>query len=356
MTSVDEERIYKALGDVRMPGGGGDVISAGRLSGLTVKDGTVHISINTSPEEAPLMDDVRQSCERAVAAIPGVGSVRAILTEERDLSEPPPLHPSGGDGSKGKINAEGVGAIIAVASGKGGVGKSTTAVNLALALVRSGKQVGIMDADIYGPSIPRMMGIDGQPASAGGNRLSPKESYGVKCMSMGLLVQEEEPVIWRGPMVMGALQQMLGDVDWAPLDILVIDMPPGTGDAQLTIAQETKLAGAVIVSTPQDIALLDARKGINMFRKVEVPILGIVENMSHFVCPHCGERSDIFDSGGARLTAEKYGSTFLGEIPLDIAIRETSDSGRPIVVSNANSPHAAAYMDIAEKVIDGLAD
>ena len=284
----------------------------------------------------------------------GVESVSAVLTEERAAPEASPAAGSGGGDEK--FNAEGVGAIVAVASGKGGVGKSTTAVNLALALARWGKQVGIMDADIYGPSIPRMMGIDGQPASAGGNRLIPKESYGVKCMSMGLIVQEEEPLIWRGPMVHSALEQMLNDVIWAPLDILIVDMPPGTGDAQMTLAQETQLAGAVIVSTPQDIALLDARKGINMFREVDVPILGVVENMSHFICPHCGQRSNIFDTGGARNTAANYGTEFLGEISLDMAIRETSDSGRPIVVSKAGSPHAQAYMDIAGKIIAALAN
>ncbi|MFP6735601.1 MAG: iron-sulfur cluster carrier protein ApbC [Rhodospirillales bacterium] len=352
MAKLDEERIYNVLAEVRLPGDGGDVVSAGRIDGLTLKDGAVHISISTTPVEAPMMDAVRQNCERAVAALPGVVAVSAVLTEERDAPE---VSPADSGAGQDKLNAEGVGAIVAVASGKGGVGKSTTAVNLALALARLGKQVGIMDADIYGPSIPRMMGIDGQPASAGGNRLMPKESYGVKCMSMGLIVQEEEPLIWRGPMVHSALQQMLNDVVWAPLDILIVDMPPGTGDAQMTLAQETQLAGAVIVSTPQDIALLDARKGINMFREVDVPILGIVENMSHFICPHCGERSDIFDTGGARKTAENYGTEFLGEIPLDMAIRETSDSGRPIVVSKADSPHAKAYMEIAGKIIAALA-
>ena len=352
MAKLDEERIYNVLADIRLPDDGGDIVSAGRIAGLTVKDGAVHISIGTTPEEAPMMEAVRQNCERLVTVLPGVESVSAVLTEEIAAPE---ASPAAGSGADEKLNAEGVGAIVAVASGKGGVGKSTTAVNLALALARSGKQVGIMDADIYGPSIPRMMGIDGQPASAGGNRLIPKESYGVKCMSMGLIVQEEEPLIWRGPKVHSALEQMLNDVVWAPLDILIVDMPPGTGDAQMTLAQETQLAGAVIVSTPQDIALLDARKGINMFREVDVPILGIVENMSHFICPHCGQRSNIFDTGGARKTAANYGTEFLGEIPLDMAIRETSDSGRPIVVSKADSPHAQAYMDIAGKIIAALA-
>ncbi len=244
----------------------------------------------------------------------------------------------------------GVRAIIAVASGKGGVGKSTTATNLALGLAAGGRRVGLLDADVYGPSVPRMMGISGRPTSHDGKILQPMDSYGIKCMSMGFLVAEDTPMIWRGPMVMGALEQMLRDVAWGELDVLVIDMPPGTGDAQLTIAQRVPLAGAVIVSTPQDIALLDARKGLNMFRKVDVPVLGIIENMSYFCCPNCGHRSDIFSHGGARREAGRLGVEFLGEVPLDMAIRETADGGQPIVVSRPDSPHAAAYREIAERV------
>ena len=244
----------------------------------------------------------------------------------------------------------GVKAIIAVASGKGGVGKSTTAVNLALALAAGGRSVGILDADIFGPSIPRMLGIPGRPGSSAGGKLDPMENHGVKCMSMGFLVDAESPVIWRGPMVMAALEQMMRDVAWGELDVVVVDMPPGTGDTQLTMSQRVPLAGAVIVSTPQDIALADARKGLNMFRKVDVPVLGLIENMSYFVCPHCGERSDIFSHGGARREAERLDTDFLGEIPLDIVIRETSDSGQPIVVSQPDSPHALAYLAIADKI------
>ncbi len=244
----------------------------------------------------------------------------------------------------------GVRSIIAVASGKGGVGKSTTAANLALALHANGHSVGVLDADIYGPSMPRMLGISGKPRMADGKRLEPMSNYGIKCMSMGFLVAEDTPMIWRGPMVMSALQQMLREVDWGELDIMVVDMPPGTGDAQLTMAQQVPLAGAIIVSTPQDIALLDARKGLNMFRKVDVPVLGIIENMSYFLCPHCGERSEIFSHGGARREAEALGVDFLGELPLDIAIRETSDSGHPIVISDPDSGHAKVYRAIAERV------
>jgi ATP-binding protein involved in chromosome partitioning len=246
----------------------------------------------------------------------------------------------------------GVKAIVAVASGKGGVGKSTITTNLALGLATLGLKIGILDADIYGPSQPRMLGIGGRPSSPDGKTLSPLENYGIKCMSMGFLVPEDSPMIWRGPMVSSALQQMLRDVAWGELDMLLVDMPPGTGDAQLSMSQQVPLAGAVIVSTPQDIALLDARKGLNMFRKVDVPVLGIIENMSLFVCPNCGHETHIFSHGGARLEAEKLGVEFLGEVPLDIEIRETSDSGRPIVVSNPDSPHAKTFVAIAERIRD----
>jgi ATP-binding protein involved in chromosome partitioning len=243
-----------------------------------------------------------------------------------------------------------VGAVIAVASGKGGVGKSTVAVNLAIALKALGKRVGLLDADIYGPSIPRMLGLKGKPVSKDGKKLEPMEAWGLKAISIGFLVEEDQPMIWRGPMVMTALTQLLNDVAWAPLDVLVIDMPPGTGDAQLTLTQRVALAGAVIVSTPQDIALIDARKALAMFKTTQVPVFGIVENMSTFICPHCGQASHIFGHGGARETAAKLGCDFLGEIPLHIAIRETSDSGTPITATAAQSPQAQAFIALAEKI------
>ena len=249
----------------------------------------------------------------------------------------------------------GVASIVAVASGKGGVGKSTTAVNLALALAAGGHSTGLLDADIYGPSMPRMLGLSGRPSSSDGRSLDPLENYGVKCMSMGLLVDEETPMIWRGPMATSALQQMMRDINWGELDVLIVDLPPGTGDIQLTLAQQVPLSGAVIVSTPQDIALADARKGLNMFRKVDVPVFGIVENMSYFACPHCGERTDIFSHGGARREAANLGIDFLGEIPLAMEIRETSDSGRPIVVSRPDGDYARAYRVIADAIWDKLA-
>jgi ATP-binding protein involved in chromosome partitioning len=288
-----------------------------------------------------------------VAAIPGVTSVTAVLTAHREAptapAAPAKAGPAGAAGGT-KALVPGVRAIVAVASGKGGVGKSTTSVNLALGLKANGLRVGLLDADIYGPSMPRMMAITGKPGSADGKTLQPMENYGIKVMSMGFMVAEDTPMIWRGPMVQSALQQMLRDVAWGELDILVVDMPPGTGDAQLTMAQQVPLAGAVIVSTPQDIALLDARKGLNMFRRVDVPVLGIIENMSYFCCPNCGHRTDIFSHGGAKREADALGMDFLGEIPLDIAIRETSDQGQPIVMSQPDSEHAKVYRSIAAKV------
>ena len=299
-----------------------------------------------------------------MSVLPGVTSVTAVLTAHQDTAEPAPqappqppqpraAPPAGGAGDE-KPLIPGIDAIVAVASGKGGVGKSTTTVNLALALAASGKSVGILDSDIYGPSMPRMLGISGRPNSPDGRRLHPMENYGVKCMSMGFLVEEDTPMIWRGPMVMSAIEQMLRDVEWGELDVLVVDLPPGTGDAQLTLAQRVPLTGAVIVSTPQDIALLDARKGLNMFRKVEVPVFGIVENMSYYVCPECGHRAEIFSHGGARAEAERLGTEFLGEIPLDIAIRETSDAGRPIVVTDPDSALAQTYRAIAARVAEKI--
>jgi ATP-binding protein involved in chromosome partitioning len=284
------------------------------------------------------------------------------MTAERAAPPPPPPAPGGHHGHShgaspgkttgggGRIDVPGVKHIIAVASGKGGVGKSTTAVNLALGLAANGLATGLLDADIYGPSMPRMLGVTEKPESADGKMLKPIEKYGLKTMSIGYIVAEDTPMIWRGPMVSSALEQMLRDVQWGDLDVLVVDMPPGTGDAQLTLAQRVALAGAVIVSTPQDIALVDARKGLNMFRKVAVPVLGIVENMSYFLCPKCGERSEIFGHGGAHEEADKMGVPFLGEVPLHLDIRTTSDSGHPIVVSKPDSAHAQVYKNVAGRV------
>ena len=361
MAGLTESQVLDALRSVKDPDRGGDIVGLDMVSGLTIKQGNVFFSIEVDPKRGPQLEPIRAAAARAVEALPGALSVTAVLTAHREApqetaaaSQPPPRSGPGPGAGGQKPMVPGVKAIIAVASGKGGVGKSTTAVNLALALAASGRSVGLLDADIYGPSMPRMVGITGKPSSPDGKTLDPMQRFGLKVMSIGFMVDEETPMIWRGPMVQSALSQMLRDVNWGELDILVVDMPPGTGDAQLTMAQQVPLAGAVIVSTPQDIALLDARKGLRMFQKVDVPVLGIIENMSYFACPHCGERTDIFGHGGARAEAERLGTPFLGEVPLHLSIRETSDAGNPIVVSDPESEHAQAYVKVAEAVVAQL--
>lgn len=369
MSRITEDQVLEALRQVLDPDRGADIVGLGMIQGLVVKDGNVGFAIEVDPKRGARLEPLRKAAEAAVDKLDGVLSVTAVLTAEagggakggngtatttaataptaQPSSSPRPSQASGG---AARALVPGVKHIVAVASGKGGVGKSTTAVNLTLALAAQGLKIGILDADIYGPSQPRMMGIAGRPNSPDGKTLTPLENYGVKVMSMGFLVAEDTPMIWRGPMVQSALQQMLRDVDWGELDVLVVDMPPGTGDAQLTMAQQVPLSGAVIVSTPQDIALLDARKGLNMFRKVDVPVLGIVENMSLYICPNCGHEAHIFGHGGAKREAERLGMEFLGELPLTIEIRETSDGGQPIVVSHPDSAYAESYLAIARRV------
>ncbi len=354
MARVTQEQVLTALRGVRDPDRGGDVVGLDMISGLVVQDGNVGFAIEVDPARGPRLEPLRKACEDAVHRLPGVTSVTAVLTAHRDAPAAKPAPPQREQPRAAQRAAlPDVKQIVAVASGKGGVGKSTTAVNLALGLKQLGLSVGLLDADIYGPSIPRMLGVHGKPESDG-DKLAPMRAYGLVTMSIGFLIEEDTPMIWRGPMVMSALEQMLRDVRWGALDVLIVDMPPGTGDAQLTMAQRVPLAGAVIVSTPQDVALIDARKGLNMFRKTDVPVLGLVENMSYFVCPHCSGRSEIFGHGGARDTALKLGVDFLGEIPLHIAIRETSDDGRPIVATRPDSPQARAYMDLAAAVAERL--
>ncbi len=362
MASIDREAILERLAAVPGPDGKGDLVSLGLVSDIVIHGGKVMFSITVDAARARELEPLREQAAAAVRAIPGVESTLVILTAERKgggeapRPAPPAARPAAPAASaSGKPGIPGVGAIIAVASGKGGVGKSTTAVNIALGLAANGLKVGLLDADIYGPSVPRLLGLSGKPETQDGRTLKPMQAFGIKAMSMGFLVEEDTPMIWRGPMVMSALTQMLREVAWAPLDVLVVDMPPGTGDAQLTMAQQVPLAGAVIVSTPQDLALIDARKGLAMFRKVDVPVLGIVENMSYFLCPHCGGRSDIFSHGGARHEAERLGVPFLGEVPLDLAIRETSDAGTPIVASHPESAHAAVYKEIAARIMAAVA-
>jgi ATP-binding protein involved in chromosome partitioning len=365
-----KDEVLKALGKVSGPDGA-PLPASGKLSEIVAGDGKVFFSITVDAAAVKQWESVRARAEAAVRAVPGVTSAMVALTAERAGGAggaPPRPQPQqrpqrtapGGPAAAGHAGPSpagipGVTSIIAVASGKGGVGKSTTAVNLALGLRDLGLKVGLLDADIYGPSIPKLLAIREKPQTVGGTRLKPIERHGMAVMSIGFLIEEETPMIWRGPMVMSALTQMLREVEWGTLDVLVVDMPPGTGDAQLTMAQQVPLKGAVIVSTPQDLALIDARRGIAMFRRVNVPVLGIVENMSTFICPHCGTRSDIFGHGGARHEAERLGVPFLGEVPLDIAIREKSDAGQPVVATAPDSAHAQIYRDIAAHVRDGLA-
>lgn len=377
--SVTQQQVLDALAKVASPRGVA-LTNANVLSVITASDGKVFFSINVDAAEARAWESVRAQAEAAVRAIPGVSVAMIALTAERkpgtasppSPAAPPPVphqhrhahgvqpvsahKPPQSPASPMSKQAEipGVAAVIAVASGKGGVGKSTTALNLALGLRDLGLRVGLLDADIYGPSVPRLTGIHEKPKLNDDRKMIPIERFGLSIMSIGFLVEEETAMIWRGPMVMSAITQMLRDVAWGTLDILVVDMPPGTGDAQLTLAQNVPLKGAVIISTPQDLSLIDARRGLAMFRKVNVPVLGIVENMSYFQCPECGTRSDIFGHGGARHEAERLGVPFLGEIPLHMSIRTTSDSGNPVVASEPDGPHAAIYREIGTKVRDQL--
>ncbi|UCI19517.1 Mrp/NBP35 family ATP-binding protein [Mesorhizobium sp. B2-1-8] len=369
--SITKETVVERLKTVNGPDFTGNIVDLGMVSEIFIADSKVFFSITVPAARAPEMEPLRAAAERVVKAIPGVAGAVVALTAEKKgggMEAPVPSRPAPrpappaaapraaphapASQSHGKRGVPGIEAIIAVASGKGGVGKSTTAVNLALGLAANGLRVGVLDADIYGPSMPRLLNIHGRPQTVDGKILKPMENYGLKVMSMGFLVDEETPMIWRGPMVMSALTQMLREVEWGRLDVLVVDMPPGTGDAQLTMAQQVPLAGAVIVSTPQDLALIDARKGLNMFKKVDVPLLGIVENMSYFLAPDTGKRYDIFGHGGARREAERLGVTFLGEVPLEMGIRESSDAGTPVVASKPDGAEAKIYRDIASKVWD----
>jgi ATP-binding protein involved in chromosome partitioning len=353
-----KEQILDRLGKIRAEGIQGDVVSAGMVGAkdIAVEGGKVVVTINV-PEGFPGdLGQVQAEVEAEIKGMDGVDNLLVVLTAQSSApaakSRPKPASNPGVPGPDmrpAQSAIPGIKHIVAVASGKGGVGKSTTAVNLAATLRVLGFKVGLLDADIYGPSIPRLLDIQDRPAIVN-DRVIPIEKYGMKIMSMGFFMEEENPVIWRGPMVVSALMQMTREVDWGELDFLVLDMPPGTGDAQLTMAQQTPLSGAVIVSTPQDLALIDARKGLKMFKDVDVPILGIVENMSSFVCPHCGEVSEIFGHGGAEADARRLNVGFLGAIPLHMDIRLNSDAGKPLIVAEPDGPHAKIYQKIALQV------
>ena len=355
---LSQQDVLKTLGLIPGPDGRTPLPQSGAIAGLTLRDGKVYLAISIDPARAVAMERMRAAAEEAISDMPGVTQAIVTLTAEKPQSGAAVGPAAGASSAPPGPKAQaaragnpiaGVARIIAVASGKGGVGKSTTAANLALGLAALGWKIGLLDADIYGPSIPRLFGLSGKP-EVEGRIMQPFEKHGIKIMSIGFLVEEDTPMIWRGPMVQSAISQMLREVNWGRLDCLVVDMPPGTGDAQLTMAQSVPLSGAVIVSTPQDLALIDARRGIAMFRRVDVPILGVVENMSYFVCPSCGTRSDIFAHGGARHEAEKLGTPFLGEVPLHMAIRETSDAGRPVVASDPGGVHAGIYREMAGRL------
>jgi ATP-binding protein involved in chromosome partitioning len=375
--SVDEAAVRRTLDAIPAPRSGKGLLAAGMVGGITVSGAKVMIALEVDPAMGPALDRLKQEVETRIAAIPGVEQTTVVMSGKRPAAQPQGgsapaqnghahghahAHPQGQPPrqvaqtapqgmSPTKAPLPGVQHIVAVASGKGGVGKSTTAANLALALLGMGHRVGVLDSDIYGPSMQRVLGVTGKPDTTPQRKMVPKQAHGLKVMSMGFLVPEDTAMIWRGPMVMGAIQQMLREVEWGELDFLIVDMPPGTGDAQLTLAQSVPLAGAVIVSTPQDLALIDAARGVTMFNKVAVPVLGIVENMSTFICPNCQHETPIFGHGGARAEAGRLGVRFLGEIPLDMAIRVTSDSGTPIVIDQPDGPHAAAYRAVAENMI-----
>jgi ATP-binding protein involved in chromosome partitioning len=357
---LTKDAVLAALARIAGPNGA-PLPQSGALSDVIIQGDKVYFSIAIDPRRAQELEPMRAAAENAARALRGVGGVVATLTSERPQGGAQAQHhshahaaaaPPGArtTGARTSIELPGVKTIVAVASGKGGVGKSTTTANLALALAALGMKVGIMDADVFGPSQPTLFGLQNDKPEQQGGKLIPLESFGIKLMSIGFLVEAETAMVWRGPMVMSAIQQLLRDVHWGELDVLLVDMPPGTGDAQLTLAQSVPLSGAVIVSTPQDLALIDARRGIAMFQKTNVPVLGVIENMSYFVCDGCGKRHDIFAHGGAKAEAQKLGAPFLGEIPLDLAIREGSDNGIPIVVAEPSGPHAAAFRGIAAAI------
>jgi ATP-binding protein involved in chromosome partitioning len=350
---MDDSGVMRILRQVRGPDGR-DLVAARLVDSISCGDGAVHVALRTERAHLSAMEAAARQVEEALRAAPGVDQVSVVLTSHRQAAPAVAAQPVAGHGPPaGEKYLQDVKSVIAVASGKGGVGKSTVAVNLAVAMAQTGLRVGLIDADIHGPSLPRMLGASGKPGLRD-KTMIPVEAFGLKCMSMGFLVPEEQAMIWRGPMVMGALSQILGQTDWGALDVMVVDMPPGTGDAQLTLSQRVDLAGAVIVSTPQDIALLDARRGVAMFEKVGVRILGVVENMSFFECPHCGGRTDVFGHGGAQAEAATLGVPFLGAVPLLMDVREAGDAGMPVVVGAPESAAAVAFRGIAQGVVNAL--
>ncbi|MBJ3764208.1 Mrp/NBP35 family ATP-binding protein [Maribius pontilimi] len=353
--SVTRDDVLAALKDIKDPASGQDIVSAGVVRALNVDGDAVRFVLEIAPSAAQAYEPVRADAEARVKAL-GVGTVSVVLTAHSKPSAPPDLKGARKAAPAGPEPVPGVDRLVAIASGKGGVGKSTVSANLACALAAEGRRVGLLDADVYGPSQPRMLGVSGRPASPDGKTILPMRNYGVTMMSIGLMTNEGQAVVWRGPMLMGALQQMLMQVQWGALDILLVDLPPGTGDVQMTLAQKARLDGAIVVSTPQDVALLDARKGIDMFNQLKTPIYGLIENMSTHICTNCGHEEHIFGHGGVAAEAEKLGVPLLAEIPLHLDIRKAADGGAPIVVSQPDSPQARVFRDLAKRLIaDGIA-
>ncbi len=353
---VNRDDVLTLLKDFKDPAAGTDLVSSGRVRALNVDGSDVRFVLEIDPTLAKVFEPIKANIEERLAAMDGVDTVSVVMTAHAAAAPPPDLKGGSPAAPKGPQKIPGIDRILAVASGKGGVGKSTVSANLAAALAAEGRRVGLLDADVYGPSQPRMLGVSGRPSSPDGKTILPMRNHGVTMMSIGLMTREEEAVVWRGPMLMGALQQMLTQVQWGALDVLIVDLPPGTGDVQMTLAQKAALTGAVIVSTPQDIALLDARKGINMFEKLGTPILGMVENMSTHICTNCGHEEHMFGHGGVAAEAAKIGVPLLAEIPLSMNIRVAADGGAPVVVSQPESPQSQVFRTLAKTLIkDGHA-
>lgn len=353
--TLTRDNVLAALKTVSEPKSGIDIVTAGLVKALMVDDGAVRFVIEIDPAASNVMEPVRADAQAVIEALEGVKTVSAVLTAHSTSKAPPDLKGHGKPKPQGPQKIPGIEKIIAIASGKGGVGKSTVSANLAVALAAEGKRVGLLDADVFGPSQPRMMGVSGRPSSPDGKTILPLRNHGVTVMSMGLMTREDEAVVWRGPMLMGALQQMLSQVQWGALDVLLVDLPPGTGDVQMTLAQKAEVTGAIIVSTPQDVALIDARKGIDMFNKLGTPILGMIENMSTHICSNCGHEEHTFGHGGVAAEAAKMDVPLLAELPLHVDIRLAADGGAPIVVSKPESAQAQAFQSLAKRLIsDGI--
>ena len=345
--SLTRETVLEALKTITDPASGSDIVAAGIVRALNIEDGAVRFVLEVDPARAEAYAPVRDAAEAKVTALAGVEKVSALLTAHSTKAPPPDLKPKKAAQPQGPQKIPGVDRIIAVASGKGGVGKSTVSANLACALAAEGRRVGLLDADVYGPSQPRMLGVSGRPASPDGKTILPMRNHGVTMMSIGLMTNEDQAVVWRGPMLMGALQQMMMQVQWGALDVLIVDLPPGTGDVQMTLAQKAHVDGAIVVSTPQDVALIDARKGIDMFKQLHVPIVGLIENMSTHICSNCGHEEHIFGHGGVAAEAKKLNVPLLAEIPLHLDVRLAADGGAPVVVSKPDSPQAKAFQEVA---------